>query len=76
MSKFDENSGELNIPNVAALLKLRKDSFGDPNPMGTARRELHHLRQGKGDFAKVFAPFTHLVCKLQFNEATKRDALE
>lgn len=50
-------------------------SFGDPDPRGTARRELVTLKQGNGDFATYYSKFLRVISYLNYNESAKIDAL-
>ena len=61
---------------VTAFLSYLEASFGDPDPRGTARRELTTLKQGAGDFASYYSKFLRVISYLEYNEAAKIDALE
>ncbi|KAI0995438.1 hypothetical protein K3495_g12740 [Podosphaera aphanis] len=63
------------FPSVTAFIAHLEASFGDPDPRGTARRELLALRQGKGDFASYYSQFLRIIAYLDYNEAAKIDAL-
>ncbi|KAH0608775.1 uncharacterized protein H6S33_001003 [Morchella sextelata] len=60
---------------VTALVTHLEASFGDPDPRGTARRQLIALKQGKGDFATYYSQFLRIVAYLDYNEGAKIDAL-
>lgn len=60
---------------VNAFIAHLEASFGDPDPRGTARRELVTLRQGNGDFATYYSKFLRVISYLNYNEAAKIDAL-
>lgn len=61
--------------NVEEFVAYLQSSFGDPDPRGTARRELISLKQGKGDFATYYSEFLRLMAYLEYNESAKIDAL-
>ncbi|KAH0605158.1 uncharacterized protein H6S33_005140 [Morchella sextelata] len=60
---------------VTAFVAHLEASFGDPDPRGTARRQLVALKQGKGDFATYYSQFLRIVAYLDYNEGAKIDAL-
>lgn len=60
---------------VTSFLAYLDASFGDPDPRGTARRELNKLKQGSGDFATYYSKFLRIISYLDYNEAAKIDAL-
>ncbi|KAH0606520.1 uncharacterized protein H6S33_003354, partial [Morchella sextelata] len=60
---------------VTAFVAHLEASFGDPDPRGTARRQLVALKQGKGDFATYYSQFLRIVAYLAYNEGAKIDAL-
>lgn len=76
MAQLNENTNDLDIDNVPVLLTLIKEAFGDSDPTSTAIRELHHLKQGKGNFSTFHVQFSRLVEKQKFNKNGKHDALE
>jgi hypothetical protein len=57
------------------LLEYLETSFGDPNPTGTARRELHELKQTK-DFAAYLMKFRRKMGKLRYDDTTQMDVLQ
>ncbi|KAI0992920.1 hypothetical protein K3495_g15264 [Podosphaera aphanis] len=63
------------FPSVNAFISHLDASFGDPDPRGTARRELLALKQGSGDFASYYSQFLRIIAYLDYNEAAKIDAL-
>lgn len=60
---------------VQAFINYLNASFGDPDPRGTALRELLTLKQGDGDFANYYSQFLRIVSYLDYNESAKMDAL-
>ena len=60
---------------VDAFIAHLNASFGDPDPRGTARRELKTLKQGNGDFAEYYSQFLRIIAYLDYNESAKIDAL-
>lgn len=60
---------------VVEFISYLESSFGDPDPRGTARRELVSLKQGKGDFASYYSQFLRIMAYLDYNESAKIDAL-
>ncbi|KAF5181718.1 Retrotransposon-derived protein peg10 [Thalictrum thalictroides] len=60
---------------VKAFVKYLNASFGDPDPRGTALRELLALKQGDGDFASYYSQFLRIISYLDYNESAKMDAL-
>ncbi|KAH0609663.1 uncharacterized protein H6S33_013149 [Morchella sextelata] len=60
---------------VTAFVAHLEASFGDPDPRGTARRQLVALKQRKGDFATYYSQFLRIVAYLDYNEGAKIDAL-
>ena len=60
---------------VDEFISYLESSFGDPDPRGTARRELVSLKQGKGDFASYYSQFLRIMAYLDYNESAKIDAL-
>lgn len=60
---------------ISAFIAHLEASFGDPDPRGTARRELVALKQGTGDFATYYSKFLRIISYLEYNEAAKMDAL-
>jgi hypothetical protein len=65
----------VNFESPAALLTYLETSFGDPDPIGTARRELHDLRQTK-DFGAYLTEFRRIMGKLNYDNNAQMDALE
>ncbi|KAI0993359.1 hypothetical protein K3495_g14825 [Podosphaera aphanis] len=63
------------FPSVQAYVSYLEASFGDPDPRGTARRELKLLKQGQGDFAGYYSQFLRIMAYLDYNESAKIDAL-
>ncbi|KAH0606068.1 uncharacterized protein H6S33_004525 [Morchella sextelata] len=63
------------LSSVTAFVAHLEASFGDPDPRGTARRQLVTLKQGKGDFATYYSQFLRIVAYLDYNEGAKIDAL-
>lgn len=61
---------------VQALVQYLESSFGNPNPRGTARRELTALKQGKGDFSSYYPQFLRIMAYLDYNESAQIDALK
>jgi hypothetical protein len=57
------------------LLKYLETSFSDPNPTGTARRELHELKQTKNSSAYL-TEFRRIMGKLRYDNMAQMDALE
>jgi hypothetical protein len=60
---------------VTAFVAHLEALFGDPDPRGTARRQLVALKQGKGHFATYYSQFLRIVAYLDYNEGAKIDAL-
>ncbi|KAI0991744.1 hypothetical protein K3495_g16443, partial [Podosphaera aphanis] len=60
---------------VNAFIAHLNASFGDPDPRGTARRELLALKQGNGDFAGYYSQYLRIIAYLDYNESAKIDAL-
>ncbi|KAH0603989.1 uncharacterized protein H6S33_007020 [Morchella sextelata] len=60
---------------ATAFVTHLEASFGDPDPRGTARRQLVALKQCKGDFATYYSQFLRIMAYLDFNEGVKIDAL-
>jgi hypothetical protein len=58
-----------------ALMEYLETSFGDPDPTGTARRELHELKQGK-DFSAYLTEFRRIMGKLKYDDKAQMDCLE
>jgi hypothetical protein len=52
-----------------------KTSFDDPNPTGTARRELYELKQTK-NFSTYLIEFRIIMGRLRYDENAQMDALE
>lgn len=69
-------SGLTTWTSAEQLITALETAFGDPDPTGTARRELHQLRQGKRDFSAYLADFQRIMGQLNFDENSKMDALE
>jgi hypothetical protein len=65
----------VNFDSTVALLEYMETSFGDPDTIGTARRELHELKQ-KTDFSAYLTEFRRIMGKLRYDEAAQMDALE
>jgi hypothetical protein len=57
------------------LLEYLDTSFGDPDPNGTARGELHEGKQSM-DFSAYHTEFKRIMGKLKYDEAAQMDALE
>ena len=45
------------LDNIPALLEILQTAFGDPDPQGTATRELKKLRQTNKKFSTYVADF-------------------
>ncbi|KAH0606495.1 uncharacterized protein H6S33_003329 [Morchella sextelata] len=60
---------------VTAFIAHLEASFGDPDPRGTARRQLVALKQSKGDFVTYYSQSLCIVAYLDYNEGAKIDAL-
>ena len=48
---------EIMLDNIPALLEILQTAFGDPDPQGTATRELKKLRQTNKKFSTYVADF-------------------
>jgi hypothetical protein len=69
------NRTTINFVSPQALLTYLETSFGNPDPIGTARRELHELKQSK-HFSAYLTEFRRIIGKLKYNDAAQMDALE
>jgi hypothetical protein len=69
------NGVNIDFDSPEALLTYLETSFGDPDPTGTARRELHELKQTK-DFSAYLTEFRRIMGKLRYDDAAQMDALE
>jgi hypothetical protein len=69
------NGVNIDFASPEALLTYLETSFGDPDPTGTARHELHELKQTK-DFSAYLTEFRRIMGKLRYDDATQMDALE
>jgi hypothetical protein len=58
-----------------ALLEYLETSCGNPDPNGTARRELHELNHSK-DFSSYLTEFRRIMGKLKYNDVAQMDVLE
>src|SRR5260221_2786272 len=65
----------VNVESPAALLTYLETSFGDPDPIGTARRELHELKQTK-DFGAYLTEFRRIMGRLNYDNNAQMDALD
>lgn len=63
------------IDTISKLIAFLDATFEDPDPSGTAERELRSLRQGKTEFSAHLAKFQQLMAVLKWEGAPKRCAL-
>jgi hypothetical protein len=64
-----------NFDSPVGLMEYLETSFGDPDPTGTARRELYELKQGK-DFSAYLTEFRRIMRKLKYDDKAQLDCLE
>jgi hypothetical protein len=62
--KIDLNSQE-------DLYTLLENSFGDPDRVATANREIRKLRQGNRELSVYYSDFCRIVADLDWNESSK-----
>ena len=65
----------ITLANVPALLNVLQTAFGDPDPQGTATRELRKLRQTNKKFSTYVADFIRLSAIVPWDERAKLDHL-
>jgi len=65
----------INLDNVAALITILENAFGDPDRAATAERQLNKLRQTNRELSLYYAEFQRLIAELEYNDAAKRNAL-
>jgi len=65
----------IKLDNVAALITILENAFGDPDRAATAERELNKLGRTNRDFSLYYAEFQHLFMELDYNDAAKRNTL-
>ena len=66
----------ITLTNVAALLEIFQTAFGDPDPQGTANRELRKLRQLNNEFSTYVAEFIRLSANVPWDERARLDHLQ
>ncbi len=45
----------VDLPNLAALVQILENAFGNPNRVQDAERKLHTIQQGSCDFSSYYA---------------------
>ena len=65
----------ITLVNIPALLDILQTAFGDPDPQGTATRELRKLRQANKQFSIYVADFMRLLAIVLWDERAKLDHL-
>src|SRR6266576_632079 len=65
----------VNLADLAALVRILEDAFGDPDRVATAERELEKLQQKNREFSAYYADFQRLIAEVQWNDHGKRYAL-
>jgi len=66
---------DIDFDSPVELREYLETSFGDPDPNGTARQELHELKQMK-DFGAHHTEFRRIMGKLKYDDAAQMDCLE
>ena len=65
----------LRLKNLAALITILENVFGDPDRAATAERELNKLRQTNREFSLYYAEFQRLIAELDYNDTVKKNTL-
>ena len=65
----------INLANVAAVIQLLEEAFGDPDRVATAFRELAALRQKDREFSLYLADFQRIAADLTLGEQSKIEHL-
>jgi len=65
----------INLQDVAALITILENAFGDPDRVATAEQELNKLRQTNREFSLYYAEFQRLIAELDYNDTAKKNAL-
>jgi len=67
-----ENTGQIRLESLNALLDLLSQAFNDPNRTRTINCEIQKLKQKSSTFAAYFAEFGRIMGDLNWNEEALR----
>jgi hypothetical protein len=69
------DGASINFDSPIGVMEYLETSFGDPDPTGTARRELNQLEQGE-DFSAYLTEFRRIIRKLKYDDKAQMDSSE
>jgi hypothetical protein len=64
------------LVDLAALIQILEDAFGNPNRKRDAEAHLARISQGEKDFSSYFAEFQRYSAEVDWNESAKLSALQ
>ena len=70
-----ENTGQIQLESLKALLDLLSKAFDDPDRTCTTNREIRKLKQKSSTFAAYFTEFGRIMGDLNWNEEAPRKQL-
>lgn len=65
----------IDLPDVAALVRILENAFGDPDREATAEKKIKNIKQGNREFSVYYAEFQRYAADLDWNEKAKKSAL-
>jgi len=69
------DEGNINIASVEALITLLENTFGDPNRVRTAERNLQSQHQKNCNLSDYLADFQRYAAEVSWNDGAKRTSL-
>jgi hypothetical protein len=65
----------VDLPDLAALIQILENAFGNPNRVQDAERKLNTIQQGNRDFSSYYAEFSRYAAEVSWDEAAKLASL-
>jgi hypothetical protein len=68
-------NGEIDLGDLTAFIQLLEASFGDPDRVATAERNMREIKQKIQEFSEYYAEFQVIAAHLDWNPSALRNAL-
>src|SRR5437763_11809578 len=65
----------VDLTDLAALIRILENAFGNPNRVRDAENKLFSISQGNKDFSAYFAEFQRYAAEVSWNDNAKMTAL-
>ena len=69
------DNGEIGLENLPAFIQLLEATFGDPDRVTTAERNMKEIKQKNPEFSVYYAEFQVIAADLDWNPSALRHAL-